>query len=113
MQIHFAIRTKGSQASKSGSDNTYLYNIAGEYLTMSNIENYFLRDPKGKSKSKKKDYKFSYALRKNVVEISFILNYGLSICPPIAIYYPSSVHRQIQSVASHYLEVCYLIYNEM
>lgn len=74
---------------------------------MAAIEIGIVRGSKAKGNFKKKDvaaYK-EYALRKPVPEITFALHFGSSICPPIAIYSASTIHRQLQSIVSHYLEV--------
>jgi len=44
------------------------------------------------------------AITKPVPEVNFALNCGCTFCPPITVYYPQTVHRQIQSIMSHYLE---------
>lgn len=56
---------------------------------------------------KKKDLApyVKFHIRKPVSEINFALHFGSSICPPIAVYSAATIHRQLQSIVSHYLEV--------
>ena len=114
MELHQVIRTRCQDpaARIDGSDNSYFYNIAGVYYTMASIECWMLRAHTKLSSSfqharkvKKKDFEGSFVLHKAVPEVSFLLNFGAKLCPPITIYQPESVHRQIQSIVSHFLEV--------
>jgi len=117
LEIHRVIRTKLHQGNRSfGSDASYQYNIAGTLYSMYTIENILRANIKtqavasGKKSSKLKRREtvcLQFApLQKPNPEINFALNCGSNVCPPITVYEPQTVYRQIQSIMSHYLEVC-------
>ena len=125
MEIHRVIRLRGSQRSRvESADNTFYYNIAGIYYSMASLECWVLRtksenlmDINASAQARKwtknrrgepSDSR-NFQLHKPVPEINFLLNFGAALCPPITVYYADSVHRQIQSIASHFLEVSDLV----